>query len=204
MATQSLPLIYAVNADGSQSAHLMRTYKRSRMATEQMRAQIVVLIAYAVQKHRRCMEGPIVGRQPMDGWTTVPSTRGRPGEHPIAVATREGRFAPGPHVNLVPGPNHGAPAHQLAVGRWVVDTPDVVRGRHVLVVDDTWTSGANAQSAAAAIRAAGATHVTILTVARWLNVDEYTKDFITTRLRGPRAVDFSPRICPVTGGQCPT
>jgi hypothetical protein len=42
-------------------------------------------------------------------------------------------------------------------------------GRTVLLIDDTWTTGANAQSAAAALKAAGAERVAALVIGRYVN-----------------------------------
>ena len=72
--------------------------------------------------------------------------------------------------------------------------------QHVLILDDVWTTGSNAQSAALAARRAGAAAVSVMVVGRWLNHDRrVTADFIKTRL----ARDYDPDICPVAGGKCP-
>jgi len=72
--------------------------------------------------------------------------------------------------------------------------------QHVLILDDVWTTGSTAQSAALAVRRAGAAAVSVMVVGRWLNPDRRgTADFIATRLQ----CDFDPDICPVTGGECP-
>lgn len=42
---------------------------------------------------------------------------------------------------------------------------------HVLVIEDSWITGSNAQSAAAAVHAAGASYVTLLAVARLVTSD---------------------------------
>ena len=42
-------------------------------------------------------------------------------------------------------------------------------GASVLLVDDTWVSGASAQSAAAALKLAGARHVAVVVVGRHVN-----------------------------------
>jgi len=41
-------------------------------------------------------------------------------------------------------------------------------GASVLLIDDTWVSGSSAQSAAAALRRAGAAHVACVVIGRWL------------------------------------
>ena len=53
-------------------------------------------------------------------------------------------------------------------GAFAVRHPVLVRGRTILVIDDVWTSGATARAVAAALRAAGATAVDVLTLARAL------------------------------------
>ena len=42
-------------------------------------------------------------------------------------------------------------------------------GEHVLLVDDTWTTGSNAQSAAGALKAAGAGRVGVVVIGRHVN-----------------------------------
>lgn len=51
-------------------------------------------------------------------------------------------------------------------GRYV--TSRDLAGASVLLIDDTWVSGSSAQSAAAALRRAGATHVACVVIGRWL------------------------------------
>lgn len=75
------------------------------------------------------------------------------------------------------------------------------RGRHVMVLDDTWVSGGHAQSVALALKRAGAAKVSILVIARWLDMRDYrTKCVYQTRIE-PRP--YNPNICPWTGGSCP-
>ena len=76
----------------------------------------------------------------------------------------------------------------------------VPENSHVLLLDDTWTSGGHAQSATLALRAAGAAHVSVLVIGRWLNPRygnnaQFVRDRLTT--------DCNPEICPWTGAGCP-
>jgi hypothetical protein len=64
-------------------------------------------------------------------------------------------------------------------------------GRTVLLVDDTWTTGASAQSAAAALKAAGAGPTAAVVIGRHLNREWHQND---RRLRGT-AQPFDWRRC---------
>ena len=69
------------------------------------------------------------------------------------------------HETLVPGADSDQPDHRGAVDKF--RCPAELSGhRSVLLVDDTWTSGANALSAASALLRAGAGHVTVVVLGR--------------------------------------
>ena len=88
----------------------------------------------------------------------------------------------------------------VRIGKFAVEPPELVVGRHVLVIDDVWTTGSNAQSAALTLRHAGAVAVSVFVVGRWLSPrNPLTKKFIRSRLGAPN----DPDVCPVTGGTCP-
>jgi hypothetical protein len=77
-----------------------------------------------------------------------------------------------------------------------------VAGANVLLIDDMWTTGASAQSAAAALRAAGAATVAAVVIGRHVNRGWRDTD---ARLRNhPPRFDWS--ACPVcataTGQSC--
>jgi hypothetical protein len=101
--------------------------------------------------------------------TTVPSTSGRADEPIAAVAgmigATQGRYQrllwSNPQVpnNRDPRSDRYAPLRSLA-------------GESVLLLDDTWTSGAHAQSAAATLRAAGAYAVGIWAIGRHFNREQ--------------------------------
>jgi ComF family protein len=55
---------------------------------------------------------------------------------------------------------------ERVAGAFAVRTPDRVRGRHVLVVDDVMTTGATLGACAEALRAAGARSVSVAALAR--------------------------------------
>ncbi len=58
-------------------------------------------------------------------------------------------------------------AHTFDINRY--EAIAEVGGRSVLLIDDTWTTGANAQSAAAVLKEAGAEHVAVVVIGRYVN-----------------------------------
>jgi len=70
--------------------------------------------------------------------------------------------------------------------------------QHVLLLDDTWTTGGHLQSVSAALKAAGVGRVTGLAVARWLDPGwANTKPFIDSL-----PPTFDPALCPYSGLPC--
>jgi len=190
------PLVYGIQ--GAQSGTLLRHYKDDPSArVRALHGRIVNRLLYVgIMLHETCIERR-TGR-PVTLRLTVPSLRGRAGTHPFlmtALATR----AVNPAPLLVRA--RGAAAHRMVSPEQFTLQPGVsLAGQHILILDDTWTTGANAQSAVLTVRAAGADTVSVLVLGRWL-VPGFADnaEFIRTRLRR----DYDPRICPVTGGDCP-
>ncbi|HEY5879818.1 MAG TPA: phosphoribosyltransferase [Nakamurella sp.] len=145
------------------------------------------LLTYAVVAHWEC-----VGSDLPDAWTVVPSLSGRVGHHPLGEIAR-GFFGSIPYVPLTAAQNVTDP-RTFRPGNFVAHE---VPARHVLVLEDTWVSGARAQSAAAKLKQEGARVVTALTVARWLRPEwASTESYIKTLPL------FDPDICPYTGRSC--
>jgi len=101
--------------------------------------------------------------------TTVPPefrpACGRPGSHPLLRMV-----APRLRLPLVPlAIRHGEQGRDLNAGRFAAGPAD---GADVLLLDDTWVSGASAQSAAVALKRAGAARVAVVVIGRYLNPAE--------------------------------
>jgi len=162
----------------SQSAHTMRQYKADR-APQQCVDDAHMLTLTETWLHDPCIRAAESGGE-WDVVTYVPSTTPRTGPHPVTgIAFNVARIAQddpangGPgrvaRVSLACGP---VKVRRIAnVNRFTVpdDVRPAVEGKRVLLVDDTWTTGTSVQSAAAALKAAGAATVTGLCVARWLS-----------------------------------
>jgi predicted amidophosphoribosyltransferase len=72
-------------------------------------------------------------------------------------------------------------------------------GETVLLIDDTWTTGASAQSAAAALKAAGAGVVAALVIGRHVNREWGRNDRHLRALPIPHDWDLCPLCAPETG-----
>lgn len=184
-------LTYAVA--GQESGYLMRGYK-ARPPVAEHRLVVGLLLHLALTDHTGCAE--TLGGLSVTHWATVPSLPSKPYAHPLhgLVASR----AQGMEAPLVAA---AAVEHPRALNAdHFACTVALPKGSHVLLIDDTWTTGGHAQSAVLALRQAGATRVSLLVVARWLKEDYGdNKQFIADM----RTRDFDPRICPWTGGNCP-
>jgi hypothetical protein len=88
----------------------------------------------------------------------------------------------------------------VCADKFALEPAGAAEGKHVLVLDDVWTTGANAQSAALALRRAGACAVSVVVAGRWLSPDHpLTAPFVAASLTG----EYDLSVCPVTGGRCP-
>ena len=196
LADLVIPLTYGVQR--AQSGFLLRGYKDSpdTRARRQQRVVINWLLYLAISMHESCIGrrvGPPVGCR-----LAVPSVRERPGVHPFEAITRQmnaTRESPRLVVSRV-----DTGERVVSADRFTVNPAGELAGQHVLVLDDTWTTGANAQSAVLAARRAGAAAVSVMVMGRWLRPEfGRNAEFIKARL----GRDYDPRICPVTGADCP-
>jgi hypothetical protein len=187
------PLTYAIA--GTPSAALVRDYKNhpARSVRESHGAVINGLVRLGITRHEHCIGR--AAKLAVSSRLVIPSLTSRPGRHPFAALAQP--ICSGA-VALMPAPD--ARCDRAINDKFVLAPAARLDGQHVLILDDTWTTGSTAQSAALAVRRAGATAVSVLVVGRWLSPDRAgMADFIATRLHR----DYDPDICPVTGGGCP-
>ena len=148
-----------------------------------------------ITRHERCI-GCAAGL-PVSCRLVIPSLTSRPCRHPFTDLAHT-MNAVSDAVTLTPVPD--AMCDRVVNDKFVLAPAARLDGEQVLILDDTWTTGSTAQSAALAVRRAGAAAVSIMVVGRWLNPDRRaTPNFIAARLQR----DYDPNICPVTGGDCP-
>lgn len=184
-------LTYAVKAQ--QSGYVMRGYKAQRPVNEHV-SIVIMLIVLALSIHEDC-PAKLCG-MPVTHWATVPSLPAKPGEHPLhQIVSRTGL---GTEVRLIAA-THVQRPRDVNPAHFITDY-QLPPGSHVLLIDDTWTSGGHAQSAAIALHRAGASRVSLLVVARWINEEFADNANFLRKLAGR---DYNPDICPWTGGACP-
>ena len=155
------PISYSVA--GEQLHHILAGYKRlsGPVARRMTMGLAAVLWRYIEAGHERCLARATGA----DRFTLVTSVPSSSGQHALQdmIATQVGplrqRYVPTLHRS--PGPTT---PHQFDSGRYEVD--GTLAGETVLLIDDMWTTGANAQSAAAALKAAGAGRVAALVIGR--------------------------------------
>jgi predicted phosphoribosyltransferase len=121
--------------------------------------------------------------------TTVPSSdQARDAEHPLRriVGTDVGATGDRYEPLLV---RSGTAVADRKVDRGKYNPTHDLDGESVLLVDETWTTGSNAQSAAAALKTAGASQVAVLVIGRHIHED-YKEN--AARLKElPRTFDWS-------------
>jgi hypothetical protein len=122
----------------------------------------------------------------------VPSGRGRPGTHPLRTLVQP--YLALPWADLAVCAREPVQARDLDPGRFRVAAR--LTGTSVLLLDDTWTSGSSAQSAAIALKRAGASRVAVVTLGRHVNPRERTAGSLAAALAGR---SFRPDLCAVHG-----
>lgn len=183
-------MVYAES--NSQTYQLMRGYKE-RGATNGQVQLVHALLAMGLHGHGDCA-GRLVGH-PVSGWAVVPSSRGR---IMFADLVRRAGWLSGLEI---PVEWIGNPTkRELSPDSFRIAS----RGKHpehVVVVDDSWATGANAQSVAIALKRSGVQHVSVLAIARILSPEwSENRPFMRSVLPGLR---YRWQICPWTRGDCP-
>lgn len=154
--------------EGQSQLHtVLRGYKDSLDpdASKHFTLQVAALIARFLRDHGRCIHAA-AGRE-WDTLTIVPSLSGRVGKHPLEQALRMTQDHRPLYQRLLHTTGVALGRREVNPGAYSFDL--AARGRSVLLVDDTFTSGSHVQSAAAALRAAGADVVAALVVGRYVN-----------------------------------
>jgi hypothetical protein len=177
------PISYSVAHE--QLHHALASYKRLRgEVARRLGVGLAAVLWRALTTHEPCVAG-VAGAEAFSLVATVPSgDAARDQDHPLRWIVSE----------LV-GPTRTR--HERLLRRTDVVIKDRafdarkyeatrnLMGAAVLLIDDTWTTGANAQSAAAALKAAGAGPVAAVVIGRHLNREWHQNDRRLHGLTGP-------------------
>jgi predicted amidophosphoribosyltransferase len=162
-----VPISYSVA--GEQLHHALSSYKRGRRAiADRFATELAAVLWRFLSLHEACAaRAAAVAAFPVV--TTVPSNdRVRDDAHPLhRLVGRLCRPTATRYRRLLVRSARPAKPHRFSVDRYEPVAP--LRDEPVLLIDDTWTTGANAQSAAAALKAAGAGPVAAVVIGRHLN-----------------------------------
>jgi hypothetical protein len=185
LANVVVPISYAIR--GTTFADDLWRYKSWMAPSASARASLLTLLLAFLKDH-----GPCVWRHaampPPDRLAVVPTGCGRPGSHPLL------RLA-APYLRLASSPlviRPGSQGRDLDLSRFLARP--MPAGASVLLLDDSWVSGASAQSAAAALKLAGASHVAIVLLGRHINPADPLAGPLIARLVPAR---YDPSTCAV-------
>lgn len=184
-------LVYA-DKPGSQAYRTMFGYKEERLRAS-FEPIVRGLLTVGLRAHFACAMK--LSGSASRGWAVVPSTKGRD-----VFARLVHALARDVDSEVSVRFTGAAPGRELHPAAWEIPVERPLP-EHVVVIDDSWVTGASSQSLAIALHDAGVAHVSILSVARVLS-PEWTPNppFIRTVLPG-LAYDW--RTCPWTRGECP-
>jgi hypothetical protein len=162
-----VPISYSVAA--GQLHHVLAAYKRlSGQVGLRLSTELAAVLWRFLSGHERCL-AHAAGVASFDLVATVPSGDGeRDATHPLHWIVGE---VVGPtrdrHRPLLRRSGVSVAAHEFDRRRYEVSGQ--VPESAVLMIDDTWTTGANVQSAATALKEAGANTVAAVVIGRHLN-----------------------------------
>ncbi len=181
------PISYSVAHE--QLHHALARYKRlTGEVARRLSVELAAVLWRFLDTHERCI-AQAVGVNSFELVAIVPSgDREREQSHPLRRIVGE---VVGPtrtrHEQLLRRSQLDVKAREFDPRRY--EPLEDLSGRSVLLIDDTWTTGASAQSAAAALKRAGAKTVAAVVVGRHLNREWHEND---RRLRGiTRPFDWS-------------
>lgn len=180
------PISYSIG--GEQLHHALAGYKRyAGPAARILTAGLAAVLWRHLRDHERCL-ARAAGVDGFDVVTAVPSSdAGRDRTHPLHRLVGEivKPLAPR-YERLLRRTDAAVTAHRFSDARY--EATKALGGRAVLLIDDTWTTGANARSAAAALKAAGAQRVGVVAIGRYVNREWHHNDARLRRL--PRPFDW--------------
>jgi predicted amidophosphoribosyltransferase len=172
------PISYSIA--GEQLHHILASYKRLS-GVRRLAMELAAVLSRFLDEHEACI-ARAAGVPGFQLVATVPSgDRARDEWHPLRWM-----------VDELVGPTRRRHERLLRRSQLSIDprafSPEKyaaarsLEGEPVLLIDDTWTTGANAQSAGAALKRAGAGRVAAVVIGRHLNREWHENDCRLRRL----------------------
>ena len=174
-----VPISYSIGSE--QLHHALASYKRREGgAARRLRAELAAVLWRFLAAHEPCVARAVdVAGFPLV--TTVPSGHAeRDPTHPLRQIVGE-IVEPirARHLRLLERSSVTCPSREFCADKYRALRR--LDGEPILLIDDTWTTGASAQSAAAALKSAGAGPIVAVVVGRHLNREWHEND---RRIRG--------------------
>lgn len=161
-----VPISYSVA--GEQLHHALASYKRLEgVIARRFALGLAAVLWRHLALHERCL-ARATAVPGFDLATIVPSSDPhREIDHPLHELVSLVEPVQDRYERLLRRSDAPATAHQFSLDRY--EAMRDLTGQAILLIDDTWTRGANAQSAAAALKTAGAAHVSAVVLGRYVN-----------------------------------
>ncbi len=174
-----VPISYSVARE--QLHHALASYKRlNGDVARRLQAILAAILWRFLTEHERCVANA-AHTEHFDRVTTVPSgDPARDERHPLRTIVGE-LVAPTRerHQRLLRRTDTDSAPRYFSESKF--EATRRLDHQAILLIDDTWTTGASAQSAAAALKAAGAERVAAVVIGRHLNREWHEND---RRIRG--------------------
>ncbi len=183
-----VPIAYA--AKGGEHARNLWLYKSAEPEAAAAAAVLRALLVVFLHDHGPCAWRR-AGMTAPTHMALVPSGRGRPGPHPLWSMAAP--FLAMPWAALSLRSRDDQEVRDLDPGRFMAQR---VPGARVVLLDDTWTSGASAASATAALKLAGARSVAVIVLGRHVAAAPGPPGIAAF---SPAALPFHPALCAVHG-----
>ena len=162
-----LPIAYA--PAGGSLHRLLADYKRAaEPATPGLADEVARILSSFLAHHESCLR-TAAGVRAFDAVTVVPSGDARRDQlHPLRRLVAD--FVPevgSRFCDVLRASGAPTVAHRFDPQRFIATGS--LTAAHVLLIDDVWTTGASAQSAAAVLEQAGVASVSVLVIGRYVN-----------------------------------
>ena len=173
LADAVVPVSYAVK--GTAFAADLWRYKSWPAPGAAARTSMLALLLAFLHDHGACVWRH-AGMPAPSRLAVVPTGCGRPGPHPLLALSAPYLRLPVTRLVIRPGEQGRDPN----VNRFSAERTPVRAS--VLLLEDTWVSGASAQSAAAALKRAGARHVAVVVLGRHIDPADRLGGLLAARL----------------------